>query len=44
MATFSLSEYLLTKEKINDIYSILTVSHPNLEQYKRYFNCKSYIK
>lgn len=32
MATFSLSEYILTKEQINSIYSILTVSHPKIEE------------
>lgn len=32
MDTFSLSEYLLTKEQINSIYSILTVSHPKIEE------------
>lgn len=32
MATFSLSDYLSTKEQINDIYEIKTVSHPKIEE------------
>ena len=32
MATFSLSDYLSKKEQINGIYSILTVSHPKIEE------------
>lgn len=32
MSTITLSEYLLTKEQINSIYSILTVSHPTIEE------------
>jgi hypothetical protein len=32
MATFSLTDYLLSKDQINGIYTIKTVSHPKIEE------------